>query len=118
MKLQLLKTGGIAGIRNSYPILYATDLSLNELQKLNRLINHSNFYELPNEIKSGGYDFIYYTLIIQDNKKYHSVKADFMRITPELNKLKQLIDYIEHLYLTRNIKIRDDKIRDDKIKTN
>ena len=106
-KFQLNHDGGFAGIRKSFPVFHSNNLTEDEFTRLNQLISYSDFYNLPYEILTGGYDFIYYTLVIDDGITSHSVTADFMMMTPQLEKLKYLMDYVDELYSKRHIKIVD-----------
>lgn len=46
-----------------------------------------DFFSLPSKIISNSHDFIYTTIIIQDNKFSNSVKTDFMESSKILRKL-------------------------------
>lgn len=55
------------------------------------------FY-LPSELISGGFDFIYMTLIIEKNSIIHNVKTDFKGNNHILIGLQKIVHYIEDLY--------------------
>ena len=98
MKIQLIESGGIAGKYDEYPILVVEDMDYDILNKLDRLMNDVDFFNLPSKITSGGHDFIYTTIIIEDNGVSNSVKTDFNGNSQTLMKLRKLVNYIQDLY--------------------
>ena len=97
-RLQLIHSGGIMGKYDPMPVLYIDALPLDKQAKLKELIDKSNFFSLPNNIKSPGADLFYDTLIIRNMGQYNSVTADFMQLTPQSAKFKELVDYVKTLY--------------------
>lgn len=65
MKIQLKRSGGFAGILEVYPVIIVNELPNNIKDHLIELIDDIDFFRLPSEIHSEGYDFIYTKLIIE-----------------------------------------------------
>jgi hypothetical protein len=90
MKINLSKSGGLAGLSGSISI-DTESLSEKERRQIKELLKDSNFFSLPSKIpfeKSGAADY-------EDGNNKNSVKANDISIP---SKLMELISFIESKY--------------------
>jgi hypothetical protein len=97
MKINLSKSGGLAGLSGSISI-DTESLSEKERRQIKELLKDSNFFSLPSKIpfeKSGAADYTNYIITIEDGNNKNSVKANDISIP---SKLMELISFIESKY--------------------
>lgn len=76
MKVQLKRSGGVAGISRRWELDERT-LSSEQAQELKRLLERAGFFALPLQLGSAGQarDTFCYELIVEDEGKRHMVKC-------------------------------------------
>jgi hypothetical protein len=77
VEIHLERTGGFAGLRLSHDI-GPNDLTPEDTQELNRLVESSKFFDLPSQMKAAnpGADRFQYTLKLDNGEREHTVELD------------------------------------------
>jgi hypothetical protein len=94
MKIHFQRSGGLEGIVTDLKI--DTDsISPEESSKLEKLINESNFFDLPEHIptKENAADYFTYKISIENQTKKHSIERNDFSLE---GKLHPLIDYLRN----------------------
>jgi hypothetical protein len=92
MQIEFVRTGGFAGLRLAGS--FDTDkLRQDQSTMLDKLINDSGFFNLPEKIKptSPGPDQFEYRVVISSSGQTHAVSVDELVIP---NALRPLLDYL------------------------
>jgi hypothetical protein len=76
VRVDIVRTGGIAGIRRTSSIASDT-LADHDAQELTRLVDHSRFFELPARVAhfDMGSDRFHYAITIDDGVRSHTVEV-------------------------------------------
>lgn len=94
MKIHFQRSGGLEGIVTDLKI--DTDsISPEESSKLQKLINESNFFDLPEQIltKENAADYFTYKISIENQTKKHSIERNDFSLE---RKLHPLIEYLRN----------------------
>jgi hypothetical protein len=87
MKIYFEQSGGLAGIANNNISIDSDSLDPEEASELQRLVDNSNFFDLPSEPTAPlrGADYLEYKITIEtnDNKK-HSIKTTDLTLPPNV----------------------------------
>lgn len=88
MRIDLVRTGGVAGIRRASSIASNT-LADHDAQELTRLVDASRFFELPAQAAhaDAGSDHFHYAITIDDGVRSHTVEREEASIPPALRPL-------------------------------
>jgi len=89
IRIEIQKSGGIAGRIFPPTTLESSKLSADDARKLDQLLTDVRFFELPESYPAHGADLFGYTITVEQNGKRHSVSFDD---TPE--ELKPLMDWL------------------------
>ena len=96
MRIQYKVDGGIAYLPDLYqPLTVDTnDLSIEEADKLQRLIEAADFFNLPavSPPPRGATDYFQYTISVIDSGRTHTVRVTDPIANPHL---RALVDYLE-----------------------
>ena len=96
MRIQYKVDGGIAYLPDLYqPVTVDTnDLSIEEADKLQRLIEAADFFNLPavSPPPRGAADYFQYTISVTDSGRTHTVRVTDPIADPHL---RALVDYLE-----------------------
>lgn len=92
MDIHFERSGGFAGLHLSHDI-GSSDLTPEEGNELNRLVNSSHFFDLPSELRatSPGADRYRYKLTLNNGPQQHTVAIDEAAV-PE--NLRPLINWV------------------------
>jgi hypothetical protein len=92
MNIHLERSGGFAGLRQSSD-LESSQLSQEEGDELNRLVETSGFFDLPAEVRATapGADRFQYKLTVNDGARTHTVALDEAAV-PE--RLRPLLNWV------------------------
>jgi hypothetical protein len=96
MKITFETTGGLVGITTT-KTFDTINLSADQANNLSKLVNLSNFFNLPTSIAYSGpaRDFFHYNISIESNGKKHSVNVDEPAAPPKLKPLIQMLKSIK-----------------------
>ena len=84
MKIYFEESGGLAGIANNISI-NSDSLDPQEASELQRLVDNTNFFDLPSEPAAPlrGADYLEYKITIEtNNNKKHSIKTTDLTLPP------------------------------------
>ena len=86
------RTGGFAGL-SQRATLDSESLTPEQLEELERLLEHSRFFELPVklEARAPGADRFQYLLTVEDKGRVHTVRAGDAAVP---NSLRPLLDWL------------------------
>lgn len=91
MQVSLERTGGFAGIPMTITV-DAETLSPEQVTQLQQLIDHSNFFHLPQEILGTAQpDRFQYQITIENHRERHEVMVDESAMPPSL---RPLLDWL------------------------
>ena len=88
MRIDVVRTGGVAGVRRASSIASDT-LPEHDTRELTRLVEASRFFDLPGRIEhadSGG-DRFGYAITIDDGSRSHTVEVDESAVPAALRPL-------------------------------
>jgi hypothetical protein len=90
MKIEFERTGGFAGLALK-KVIDLDKLPPEDANKLNQLIEASDFFKLPEAITASGpgADRFHYTVTVDTGGKKHTVDVDEAAIPPKLKPLLQ-----------------------------
>ena len=90
MRIQLERTGGVAGVRMAATI-DSESLPEEEARQLGEVVDGAGFFDLPTEIAGSapGADRFLYTLTVETEGRRHTVHAGETAASPELRSLSQ-----------------------------
>ena len=88
MKIEIKRSGGIAGL-NSIFLIDQTTATAAEVNEIERLINKSRFFELPTEIpnRKHGADYYTYDISIEVSGKKHTIRTTDFSIPQSLKSI-------------------------------
>lgn len=90
MRIEFTRTGGFAGMRLTKS--FDTDtMSADQASELSALVESAGFFDLPEELRSGGADQLHYKVSVADDGKTHTVDADERAVPPALAPLVQYL---------------------------
>ncbi len=89
VRVEIQKSGGIAGLNFPPTVIDGTTLSAEDAAKLAQLITDVRFFDRPELYPAHGADLFEYTITVELNGKRHSVSYD-----EEPAELKPLIDWL------------------------
>jgi hypothetical protein len=88
MKIEYVRSGGLAGLRQSYSAS-SDALSADEQSQLSQLIEDSRFFDQPEMIGTGGSgaDRFQYRISVEDDGRSHTVQVGEDAVPAELRPL-------------------------------
>src|SRR5262249_44962447 len=89
LRVEIQKSGGLAGRQFPPTTLESTNLSADDARKLAQLLAEVRFFDRPESYPAHGADLFWYTITVEQNGKRHSVSYDD---APE--ELKPLLDWL------------------------
>ena len=92
MRVKLKVSGGVAGIQHAEQELDSSSLSAAEAALLQKLVEDSQFFDLPEmNLSRAGRDLMQYTITVEGGNKRHQVTVD------EMSTSRKVLDIINRL---------------------
>jgi hypothetical protein len=95
MRIHFERSGGLAGINDRIE-LDTTSMPTDEVNRLQQLVDSSNFFNLPSKSpspKPGSADYFYYKIKIQADGREHEIRTNDITIPEEL---EPLLDFLQN----------------------
>ncbi len=98
MRIQFVRTGGVAGMRLASTI-DSDALPEDEAQALQREVDNAHFFELPAQLsdQGSGADRFQYEITVDDGRKKHTIEAGESALPDQV---QPLVQHLERLAKT------------------